>query len=42
MHAAGVSVRGKVSASEKTVPDDKLDEYIVSWPMKWPKGAKAR
>lgn len=42
VHQAGVSIRGKMSATEKTVPDDKLDEYIVSWPMKWPKGAKVR
>ena len=42
VHQAGVSVRGKVSATEKTVPDDKLDEYIVSWPMKWPKGSRGR
>ena len=40
VHAAGISVRGKVSASEATVPDDKLEDYIVSWPMKWPKGAR--
>jgi len=42
VHAAGVSVRGRVSASEKDVPDDKLEEYIVSWPGKVPKGAKRR
>ena len=29
VHEAGVSVRGRVSASEKTVPDEKLEEYIV-------------
>ena len=38
VHAAGVSVRGRVAASEKDVPDDKLEEYIVSWPGKVPKG----
>jgi hypothetical protein len=42
VHEAGVSVRGRVSASEKTVPDEKLEEYIVSWPGKWPKGAKRK
>jgi uncharacterized cysteine cluster protein YcgN (CxxCxxCC family) len=42
VHAAGVSVRGRVSASEKDVPDAKLEEYIVSWPGKVPKGAKAK
>ena len=40
VHAAGVSVRGRVSASEKDVPDAKLEEYIVSWPGKVPKGAR--
>jgi uncharacterized cysteine cluster protein YcgN (CxxCxxCC family) len=42
VHAAGVSVKGKVGASEVDVPDDQLEEHLVSWPMKWPKGAKAR
>ena len=40
VHAAGVSVRGKVTHSEATVPDDQLENHIVSWPMKWPKGAR--
>jgi hypothetical protein len=24
------------------VPDEKLEEYIVAWPGKWPKGARGR
>jgi uncharacterized cysteine cluster protein YcgN (CxxCxxCC family) len=40
VHAAGVSVRGKVGASEVDVPDKDLEDHIVSWPLKWPKGAK--
>ena len=40
VHEAGVSVRGKVGASEVDVPDDKLEDHLVSWPLKWPKGAK--
>jgi uncharacterized cysteine cluster protein YcgN (CxxCxxCC family) len=40
VHRAGVSVRGRVTASEVDVPDDRLEEYIVSWPGKWPKGAR--
>jgi len=40
VHTAGISVRGRVTASEKNVPDSKLEEYIVRWPGKWPKGAK--
>lgn len=42
VHVAGISVRGRVTASEKDVPDDKLEEYIVSWPGKWPRGAKRK
>jgi hypothetical protein len=42
VHAAGISVRGKVGASEATVPDEKLEDYIVSWPLKWPKAARRK
>src|SRR5919109_1252396 len=41
VHQAGVSVRGKVGANELNVKDDDLEDRIVSWPLKWPKGAKA-
>jgi uncharacterized cysteine cluster protein YcgN (CxxCxxCC family) len=40
VHAAGVSVRGRVAVSEKHVPDDKLENYIVSWPGRVPKAAR--
>src|SRR6202042_1919423 len=40
VHAAGVSVRGRMSATEETVPDEDLEDYIVSWPQKLPKAAK--
>ena len=40
VHQAGVSVRGKVGASEVDVPDKDLEDHIVSWPQKWPKGAR--
>ncbi len=40
VHEAGVSVRGRVAASEKDVPDERLEDFIVSWPGKWPKGAR--
>ena len=40
VHQAGVSVRGKVGASEVDVPDDQLEDHLVSWPLKWPKGAR--
>jgi hypothetical protein len=42
VHEAGISVRGRVSASETDVPDARLEEFIVAWPGKWPKGAKRR
>ncbi len=42
VHAAGVSVRGRVTANETRVPDDELADYIVSWPLKLPKGAGRR
>ena len=42
VHAAGVSVRGKVGANEIDVPDKELEDHIVSWPLKWPRGAKGR
>ena len=42
VHAAGVSVRGRVSASETHVSDDMLEDYIVSWPLKLPKGARRK
>ncbi len=42
VHQAGVSVRGKVGASEVDVPDEDLVDHIVSWPLRWPKGARGR
>jgi uncharacterized cysteine cluster protein YcgN (CxxCxxCC family) len=42
VHQAGISARGRVAGSEEGVPHDKLEEYIVSWPGKWPKGAKRK
>ena len=42
VHSAGISVRDKVAASEKDVPDERLVDFIVSWPGKWPKGSKGK
>jgi hypothetical protein len=42
VHDSGISVRGRVRASETQVSDDMLEDYIVSWPMKFPKGARRR
>jgi uncharacterized cysteine cluster protein YcgN (CxxCxxCC family) len=40
VHAAGISVRGRVGAAEDDVPDDQLEDRIVSWPLRMPKAAK--
>jgi uncharacterized cysteine cluster protein YcgN (CxxCxxCC family) len=37
--AAGVSVRGRVFASEDEVDDDDVPERIVNWPLRWPRKA---
>ena len=39
-HQAGVSVCGKVVANEIFLKDEDLEDHIVNWPLKWPKGAK--
>ncbi len=41
VHQAGVSVRGRVAASEADVPDADLVNWIVKWPGKVPKKARA-
>jgi uncharacterized cysteine cluster protein YcgN (CxxCxxCC family) len=40
VHQAGVSVRGRVDASETDVPVWELTDYITTWPTKWPKRAR--
>jgi uncharacterized cysteine cluster protein YcgN (CxxCxxCC family) len=42
VHTAGISVRGRVEASEEDVPDTQLEDYVVAWPGRWPKGAKRK
>jgi hypothetical protein len=42
VHAAGVSVKGRMRATEATVPDAELEDYIVSWPLKLSKRARQR
>src|SRR5262249_39213640 len=37
---AGISVRGRVGASEDEVKDDELEDRIVSWPARMPKAAR--
>lgn len=42
VHRAGVSVRGKVAASESEVEIDDLPDFIVLWPKRWPRRRKGR
>jgi uncharacterized cysteine cluster protein YcgN (CxxCxxCC family) len=42
VHEAGVSVRGRVAASETDVALDEYPNHIVAWPGKWPRPKKAR
>ena len=42
VHAAGISVRGRVRFSEDQVADDDLEKHVVSWPGKVPKAAKRK
>jgi uncharacterized protein len=41
VHEAGVSVRGRVAASETELALDDYPRHIVAWPGKWP-GPKGR
>src|SRR5205807_5682689 len=40
VHQAGISVRGRVGASEDEVEDEELEDRIVSWPARIPKAAR--
>jgi uncharacterized cysteine cluster protein YcgN (CxxCxxCC family) len=42
VHEAGVSVRGRVEASEDEVALEDLEDHIVRWPGLLPKGARGR
>jgi uncharacterized protein len=42
VHEAGVSVRSHALANEKNVPDEALEEHIVSWPLRLPKRARRK
>ena len=37
VHSAGVSIRGRLSGSEKDIPDSELDNHIVDWPLTVPR-----
>lgn len=38
--AAGISVKGRVSASETEVAEADLVDHIVKWPLRWPKNSR--
>ncbi|MBK9083400.1 MAG: YcgN family cysteine cluster protein [Rhizobiales bacterium] len=40
VHEAGVSARGRVAVNEDDIPDDQSVDFIVTWPTRWPRGAK--
>ena len=40
--AAGISVRGRVGKREDQVEDEELEDRIVSWPVRWPKGSRRK
>jgi len=42
VHLAGVSVRGRVGATEDEVAEDQLEDRIVSWPATLPRGARKK
>ena len=42
VHAAGISVRGRVAASEREVRLDEYVGHIVAWPGKRPRAARAQ
>jgi uncharacterized protein len=42
VHAAGVSVRGRVSANEDAIGEEEFEERIVNWPLRIPKRARRK
>jgi uncharacterized cysteine cluster protein YcgN (CxxCxxCC family) len=42
VHAAGVSVRGRLAASEDDLTLSEMVERLVRWPERWPRGQKSR
>ena len=40
VHQAGVSVRGRVFASEDDVPEDAFVDHLATWPTRVPKAAR--
>ncbi len=42
VHAAGISVRGRVSGSETDIPDAQLEDHLVDWPGEVPKSGMTK
>ena len=42
VHAAGVSVRGRIGAMEDDIAVEELPDRIVTWPDRWPKKARTK
>ena len=42
VHIAGVSVRGRVGASEEAVRDEELEDRIVDWPLRLSRAARRK
>lgn len=42
VHAAGVSVRGRVAVREDQIREEELEDHIVAWPGKVPDSAKQK
>ena len=42
VHTAGISVRGRMYALEDAMPDEDLEDHIVTWPARMPKRARKR
>jgi uncharacterized cysteine cluster protein YcgN (CxxCxxCC family) len=40
VHTAGISVRGRVSASEDDLTITEIIEHVARWPERWPKDAR--
>jgi uncharacterized cysteine cluster protein YcgN (CxxCxxCC family) len=42
VHAAGVSIRGRLSGLEDDVGDEAYEDRIVQWPVRLPKRAQGK
>jgi uncharacterized cysteine cluster protein YcgN (CxxCxxCC family) len=42
VHAAGISVRGRVTHDEDEITGDALEQHIVDWPLQVPRAARRK